>query len=353
MPPTSTVKSRILKLDAVRGVAALMVVIGHCGGATIYGLTENPCFWWLSCVGDGASAVVMFFLLSGFVLALQLDGPNRPSYRGFLVRRFLRIWPAFALTLVLSLVALRWSGTLVDSGQPKVPPAMPGYPELLQNLLMVGSPYTVDPPVWSLYVEARLSVIFPLLLLLARRFSMGGAILASMLISLPLIRLVHSDLPDFFISLAEASRYMVLFVIGACLAKSENPVAVLLYGRLSRAAKVALLALAIACIVYQFCPFAPSLPGLGYLNWLGVVLLFVFCLYSKLAEGWLNRRPLLFLGKVSYGVYLVHYPLMLLLKQHVSSTWLTAVVLGLSIAAGWAINRWVEQPAIALGRRLH
>lgn len=110
-PSASTSKpSRIGRLDALRGVASLVVLAGHCSPPLLHWA------WWLRPLGDGYGAVLLFFLLSGYVLALQLGSPQRPGYAGFLIRRFFRIWPAFAVVLVLSFLAFHWTGSPVLGG---------------------------------------------------------------------------------------------------------------------------------------------------------------------------------------------------------------------------------------------
>jgi peptidoglycan/LPS O-acetylase OafA/YrhL len=344
-------RSRVGKLDSVRGIAALMVVIGHCGRLSLFGSETHLGFWWLPALWDGHSAVIGFFLLSGYVLALQLDAPNRPTYWAYLVRRFFRIWPAFAAAVVLAFLALRWSSTPVDFDPHGGLPATPTNGNLLENLFMVGSPFTVDPPVWSLYVEARLSIIFPFLLLFTRRLGMLWAILISTAATIPITRLVHWDLPEVVLSMVKASRYIVLFIIGAALAAPQNPVAIV-YRCLSKHVKALLLIFALACLVAKFYSTQQPLPFMGYVSWAGVCVLFVFCLYSKLAERLLDRAPFRFLGRVSYGLYLVHFPIILILKDQISGGWFTVVVVALSVLVAGIINCWVEQPSVALGRKI-
>ena len=329
----------------------MMVLLGHCGGPFALGVPQNPNLWWLQVLSDGESAVVTFFLLSGFVLALQLRGSEHLSYTSFILRRILRIWPAYAAVIILAFATAHCTETPVDAGPHIGPPTMPTGKDLAQNLLMSGNPYAIDPPAWSLYVEARLSVIFPLMYLCVVRLRMAWAIFLATVLSALLSRPVHWDLPRILLSFAEASRYIVLFVIGACLSRPGNAVSIL-YQRLPMAAKTAGFAIALLFVAVKFYPAEKPLPGAAYLGWLGVVLLFVFCLNSKRAEVLLDRCPLLFLGRISYGVYLVHYPVIQLLHKTLSSMAFVGSVLVTSILAGWAINRWVEEPCIMFGRRL-
>ncbi len=351
MTSSTPVQQRIGKLDSVRGIAALMVLIGHCGGLAFFGLSQAPHLWWVSMFWDAEGAVMTFFILSGFVLALQLGRPGTLTYTGFLTRRFWRIWPAFALTLVLAFLAYHWTGTQVDAGAHIGPPSMPGARSLVENLLMIGDPYAVNPPVWTLYVEARLSLIFPLLLVLAQRLGIFRAVLLGVVLSAVLSRPMHWHMPEALVSLAAAAKFIVFFVLGAALAQPENSVAVF-YRGLSRSAKSAWFCVTLILLAYKVFPARHPLPVPGYVNWVGVSMLFVFCLYSNTVAGLLNRKPLLFLGKVSYGLYLAHYPIMLIVKSHVPGPWANPLILVASILTGWAIHHGVELPFTALGRRL-
>lgn len=343
--------NRISKLDSVRGIAALMVVIGHCHGISLFGLEDHSFFWWLPALWDGESAVLMFFILSGYVLALQLDGPKRPSLPQYLARRFLRIWPPFAVVIVLAFGVLFWTQTAVDAGVQNGAPRVPHLKDLWENLLMIGNPYAIDPPVWSLYVEMRLSLVFPLVFWLSRRFQFLEAMLVGLAVSVLLSHTIHWRMPEMLLSLAEASRFVVLFVLGAALARPGNPVQ-LLYGRLHPTAKAGCLVVAVACLAYRFLPVAWPLPFSGYVRWIGVGWLYICCLYSSVAERLLSHRPLHFLGRVSYGVYLTHFPLMLLISGGQPTTWTTLLILAASLTAGTVVNILVEQPMAQLARKV-
>jgi peptidoglycan/LPS O-acetylase OafA/YrhL len=294
----------------------------------------------------------MFFLLSGYVLSLQLGSSNPPHFWQYLVRRVFRIWPAFAVTVVLAWLVFVTLGIPVDAGSQHGPPRIPDLPDLVSNLLMIGNEYAIDPPVWSLFVEMRLSVVFPLLFVLARSVSAFWAAVLSLMLSVCLSRAVHWPVPEFFQSIASASRYIVLFVVGAVLAQAGNPFEKAFAG-IGAIWRHALLALAMACLLYRFVEInGRTLPQAGYIRWLGTTLLFVFCLYWKPMEPVLNKRIMLFLGRVSYGVYLTHFPILLCAQKLFSGSFLTCLVVLSSILAGWGLNNWVEQPMIGVGRRL-
>jgi peptidoglycan/LPS O-acetylase OafA/YrhL len=95
-------------LDSLRGVAALGVLLGHVAAVT--GITTGH--WWSPFVSNGDQGVTLFFILSGFLLyrpmvSVQLNGAPATSWRDYARRRFLRIVPAYWLALTVLAI---WPG---------------------------------------------------------------------------------------------------------------------------------------------------------------------------------------------------------------------------------------------------
>ena len=77
------------QLDALRGIAALMVVINHFVlVGPLWWVTKSP----LRVLALGHEAVILFFVISGFVLTLQLTSDRRVTYRDYVVKRICRIY---------------------------------------------------------------------------------------------------------------------------------------------------------------------------------------------------------------------------------------------------------------------
>jgi len=126
-------ETRIPAIDGLRGLLAL-VVLGHhfivrFGGA------------WLFKPSD--LAVVGFFTLSGYVLTRSWDG----RFGVFLARRFLRLWPVYALCLAVGYAI---------AGVPPVVSQFFWFPVLTAN----AKP-EIDPPIWSLCIEAWAMLFMP------------------------------------------------------------------------------------------------------------------------------------------------------------------------------------------------
>src|SRR4051794_11471208 len=91
-------------LDGLRGVAVFTVFLSHSSGR---GLSLAP---WLNFTGIGHLGVYLFFVLSGFLLGHSLL-VSRPTTWEFYVRRFLRIFPLYALVLSAVFVHQKVTGT--------------------------------------------------------------------------------------------------------------------------------------------------------------------------------------------------------------------------------------------------
>ena len=106
---------RILELDALRGLAAVTVMVGHClilfpnyerptrGISHLAGLNLLKYTPLALLTARHDAAVVLFFILSGFVLALPYLGSRTPRYPAFLVKRLLRLYPAYLVAVALAI----------------------------------------------------------------------------------------------------------------------------------------------------------------------------------------------------------------------------------------------------------
>jgi peptidoglycan/LPS O-acetylase OafA/YrhL len=170
--PTKLPSHDLPVLEAYRGVAALMVLVTHVGFTSAAGV-QGPWAGWLSRLDFG---VTLFFLLSGFLLFrpfVQAAYATRPpvAVRSYLRRRYIRIYPAFLLTVV---------------GVYALSPRARAQPESLwiQTIFMVQNYLTafaqqLDGMVqmWSLVVEVSFYLTLPVLawLCLGRGTTMARA----------------------------------------------------------------------------------------------------------------------------------------------------------------------------------
>ena len=139
---------RLYRLEALRGFAAAYVVAHHAAPEHIalFGINFGTLFRF------GHEAVMLFFLISGFVIHYSFHHAPDRSFRNYFVKRFARIYIplSFAFALCYAISSAR-AGAAVD----------PEWPQLIGNLLMLQSlrpdalvkPYMLDAPLWSLAFE--------------------------------------------------------------------------------------------------------------------------------------------------------------------------------------------------------
>ena len=186
MIPVSAARARLPALDGLRGVLASVVVADH-------SLTElgSPA------LGMAANiSVAIFFLMSGLVLTRGWSG----DFPVFLARRFIRLWPVFAVCL--------GAGALLAWHRPPVLEFfwIP-FPRYDANLLC--------PPMWSLFIEAWAALAMPAIVWSAR----GGAVrtLGCMAACVVTAVVWHpANLP-----LRAFLSYLVCFVAGAGLSRAD------------------------------------------------------------------------------------------------------------------------------------
>src|SRR5881275_118675 len=160
---------RLAGLDGLRGLAALFVVVNHVFLRAFPGHPVDHAPFWAGPFIYGRFAVIVFIVLSGFSLALS---PARHSWRldavsRFAQRRARRILPAYWAALAFSL-AVAW--LVVPQPGHGVPDAKSVLVNglLVQNVVGAHSPNSAF---WSMAVEVQLYLVFPLLLLMVRRWS--------------------------------------------------------------------------------------------------------------------------------------------------------------------------------------
>jgi peptidoglycan/LPS O-acetylase OafA/YrhL len=140
---------------------------------------------------------------------------------------------------------------------------------LIANLLMIGHVNAIDPPVWSLFVEMRISLMFPFIFMLVLRTNVIISLFLGLTYSILASRLAH-DGSALVVDFANTSRFVYLFVVGAVLAVPNNRSVLLLKGPVI---KVAVFLVAICLIEYRFSPW--PLPIRNYIPSIGVALLFL------------------------------------------------------------------------------
>lgn len=320
--------SRLGELDALRGIAALIVVGFHYtykAGEILPAAQTVP--WHLSW---GHFGVQLFFAISGFVIFMTLERTR--SAADFAVSRFARLFPAYwagVAATSLGVLALGAAELGQSAGITAINLTM------LQGFLYLPA---VDGVYWSLTVE----LAFYVCMLGLWRLGLLGRIEQVLIgwIALKALWLLVPALPS-RVGMVLALDYIAWFAIGMTAYRVR-------IGARSWVQQAGVLLAGLAVTAYA------AKPGEVWV-YLGVAALFVAL--SKGLLDLLSRPVLLWLGAISYPLYLIHqnlgYALIARLEAWGASPWLAlALTLGAALGLAHAIHRWIETPALDTIRSL-
>lgn len=352
---------RLHALDGLRGAAAIAVVGFHV--VSFVALPERvDAIWQATPFGalvNGPAAVHLFFVLSGCVLALSLArDPGAGGVARYYVRRVFRIQPPYVAAVLLAWIASQWVVPLraAELGIPwvRVPaarlPLALAFPSMAFGLLPVG---------WSLYVEMAMSVVFPLLLAIARRTHV------LVVIAIALVLLVPIDRRLSFLA------FTIDFALGIALISERARVARWL-GRLPD--WFAIVWMAIGLQLLQL----PQMLGWQATRWnqlaqgaaprvllamaIGSAVLVAGAMHLPSVQRVFSTPLARFYGRISYSLYLVHLTVLLVPISLMrlgegaipASLALPVFAAVLAVSTGLAAlgYRFVEAPSIAAGRAL-
>jgi peptidoglycan/LPS O-acetylase OafA/YrhL len=361
--PTEKGKPRFVELDALRGLAACIVVINHFRGAP----TVEPS--WVSYffaypptsfLASAAQGVVLFFLLSGFVLALPYIDQPGPRYQVFVVRRIFRIYVPYVIALGFAVWGAscfhgakgsNYGSWFADQWSEPVDPRL-----VVQHLLFLGNYNTMEfnSPIWSLVEEMRISLLFPLFCPLVLRLPAIGAVAL-----VPVLSLIEHFLHIFHLmpGRVHTVHHIGMFVLGIVLAKHRNELRRFINGP-SVFRYVAVVLLSFACLqLSQECSYVDG--PYAFVDWAADIAAGGFIILS-LGENHIARflRQVIpqFLGHISYSIYLLHIPLLLLLfyifRGIIPYGWLFVPFAVLTLLLSSLFYRLVELPAMQAGRHL-
>jgi peptidoglycan/LPS O-acetylase OafA/YrhL len=383
-----TVATRLAWLDALRGVAALVVALHHAVGYYTPGLRRA--------MGEridlGTVGVLVFFLVSGYIVPASLE--RRGDVRAFWIGRFFRIYPLVAVACAIGILPVVLGLRELRAGLGSYDPvlALVAHLTMLQDLLGVPNAMNV---LWTLSYEMAfyllvvavfvvgaprrgdLVALVPLALgmlaggvlpiaLLTRTLGVSAVVVGFACALVVVLAAAMSGSPGWRLAggLGGGVLALVLVAFNSRIGPWEGLVilAVMFTGTVLYRAEHGQLppraAALVAATVLTGAIAAGLIHAPGHVSWPASVATSAVVF----ASGWLLRhrdfpRWLTTLGTISFSIYLLH-PLLIMASnqllgspRHDEPAHLAVFLVAL-LAISWTTHRYIEAPAQLLGRRV-
>lgn len=344
---------RYKELDGLRGIAALSVYFSHLIGVFVINstlfdyLSQSPfhVFW------HGEAAVTLFFMLSGFVLTLPYiknrDDLNLPT---FYIKRIFRIYPAFIFAILFclflkfllfdSLKMVGYSAWINEFWKWNLKEI--SWSEFLNTFILAGFHFNtklLNPVIGTLRTELIISFVLPFFIYIALRIKL--------IINLLFLFLL------FFIG----KDTLGVFYLGIIMAIYRNDILVYVNSKINRSYTIIFFMFASILYTSRF--------SLNFIfgNHDKIILLLsilgcAFFLVLALKNGWfssvLNTRLIQFFGKISYSLYLLHFPVLLIVCSYIEPNvfFVFPISLILTLSLSYLSCKFIELPFIQLGKRI-
>lgn len=340
---------RIPSLDGLRAISIVFVLIGHAVGTQGFEVDREHMRWFAL----GNLGVRVFFVISGYLITTLLINEHEKygkiSIKQFYFRRTFRIFPAFYVFIAAMVLAdlLSWIALNPSDALHAVTYTMNYQPD---RAWQVGH-------VWSLAVEEQFYLLWPALLVIfgLRR---GVWIAALYVLAAPVVRVVtYRYLPDQRDGIGESFQTIAdAIAVGCVFAFMHARISASRYARFRSSALFLLVPATVLFANYFRDRISISYPlGETVMN-VGIVLTIDWCIQHPdgVVGRVLNWRPLVWIGLLSYSLYLWQQPF---LDRH-SDAWVTAFPINLifAFAAAAASYYLIEQPSLRwrarIGKRL-
>ncbi|MBB6126185.1 acyltransferase family protein [Mucilaginibacter lappiensis] len=325
--PMVVMHPRYKQLDSLRGLAALSVFFIHIIGKNA---VDNPYVDFLKrtpvgIVFNGGAAVMFFFVLSGFVLSLPFVNNEKPlKLTAFYIKRVFRIYPALILAIVLSVLLKEFVyDKFIISPIPDIQSGEWGgfwnwhwnkehIHELIKTFVLTGPEFNfnlLDPPIWSLVIEMKISILLPFFIMIIARSS--AVLNVIFLIIMVCLTYDHAGVWP-----------IGVFYLGILMAKYKDQITNTIQ---SWPLVILILACCLGIFLYNIgFEFAGKIQQHyallshtwnSYIIAVGSCIMMMIVLAKKRLSLFFEHSVFTFLGNISYSFYLIHMPLVIAMSS--------------------------------------
>lgn len=347
-------ESKLKGLDTLRAIASLVVVWGHIELLKERNNIDAPSYWG----PNGQFAVVLFFVLSGFLITYLIvkekEKYNDFSFKKFYVRRALRIWPLYYLILIISYLFFSNHDASIRT--------------IILNLLTFSnippalkSSWEGSPHIWSIGVEEQFYLFWPLIIYYVPKRMMNTFMILFIIIytilfphginKINTLTINNEVLYSFTLALFSKTKFNCMAmggVIGYNLAVNSKWLSFFYKNKF-----IVVLSFIIAFGVwfsnYRF----------GVFSYEVYAILFAIMILGVVKNEFFNidNRITIFLGKISYGIYMYHWMVLLLVisilpkNMEYYNFYIYAIGIGLTILISWISYSTYERYFLDLKKR--
>lgn len=331
-----------LFLTGLRGYSALAVFLIHSGGGGLRGLGE----WGGKLVDFGKYGVISFFVLSALTLAISIDKTPNFSYGHYLLRRFARIFPIYAIVVSI----LWWMGGAVDYREMfNIPSRDIG--DLIAHLSFMNAwdiryQNTVIGVEWTVPIEMWLYLLIPPLFFI---FLRAGSIWKWMIfITAVIVSLKAGKWHQSPLGLHWAiESYIYCFIGGMFVFFSWEKI------KLSTSVADQ----AVVVVLFAIIGLSQLTPS-HVEQWLTIFVMMLILMLSRahiMTHYVFENKAIIVLGNISFPFYLLHLPILRFMQNSFGLSSLMLFVDGLLVCAvlAFACHKLIERPVLRLTGKLH
>jgi exopolysaccharide production protein ExoZ len=350
--------NKIQSIHLLRGIAGISVVLFHFKGYLngVYAQKDLGQILF----GSGAFGVDLFFMISGFIIALSTQ--NVASKTVFAIRRFFRIYPAFIVVFVIGAITVY----RFDPSE-----------NLFRGLFFIHRDYSVESPgfgynvlgpAWTLTYEIYFYTLFAVAMSINHKYR---TIFASVFLIAPVFILqmyfdgaisingnaaanIPTDNYAYGLLRFMSSPMLVEFVVGMFFYELYKNISI----PVSRGIATFILMASIGFFITNYLSGHFNGFGMNKAGVISAVILFGFLLYDKYV-GFGENRFFGYLADVSFSIYISHYLLINLTNYYKPEFFVTtnglgrlSLMLTLTMTAGTILHFYVERPFISIGKSM-